>query len=82
MLSHSALHTPPVPHLGTQTADSLDAWRRRHINVITWSAVDMLYNQRQQRYYGQDADLPMGPRTATALLPPKASPQQEPPQQQ
>lgn len=56
-------------HTRTQTADSLDAWRQRDINVITWSAVDMLYNQRQKKYFGKDADLPMGKEAAQALLP-------------
>jgi len=60
----------PTPSYGT-TADSLDAWRQRNVNVITWSAVDMLYNQRQRRYFAQDADLPMGEAPARALLGPK-----------
>lgn len=56
---------PPAP-LGKEVPQpvyaalpmGLDAWKQRRISVITWSAMDMLYSQRQIELYKEDADLP------------------------
>ncbi len=37
---------------------NLEYWKQRQINVVSWSAMEMLYNERQLRYFKQDADLP------------------------
>lgn len=37
---------------------NLDWWKQRRINVITWNAIDMLYSERQLKYYREDMDVP------------------------
>jgi hypothetical protein len=37
---------------------SLEAWKQRQRNQISWNAIEMLYTPRQLKHYQQDADLP------------------------
>jgi cell division protease FtsH len=41
-----------ISHMG------LEAWKQRRINVITWSAMEMLYTDRQKKMYREDMDMP------------------------
>lgn len=47
----------PRPIYGQIQMD-LEWWKQRKINSITWSAIDMLYSERQLKYYRQDMDVP------------------------
>jgi hypothetical protein len=49
-----------LPHFSAvlQVSSGLEFWQRRHISTISWSAMEMLYSERQQQLYAQDADLP------------------------
>lgn len=35
-----------------------DSWQKRNTEVISWSAMELLYNERQMKYFAQDADMP------------------------
>ncbi len=35
-----------------------DSWQSRRTEVISWSAMELLYNERQMKYFAQDADMP------------------------
>ncbi len=49
-----------------QVVGDLEYWKQRPINVISWSAMEMLFNERQLKYYRQDADLPRSAAFADA----------------
>lgn len=52
------------PFYGRVGAD-LDWWRQRNVSVISWSAMEMLYNKRQVELYREDADLAPGSQAVT-----------------
>ena len=47
----------PRPLYGGVHMD-LEWWKQRHINVITWSAIEMLYTESQLKHYREDMDVP------------------------
>jgi len=56
---------PPAPleaeisgPLYGEVSGSLEYWKRRVFSNISWSAVEMLYTQRQLNYFKQDMDVP------------------------
>ena len=42
----------------SQLTGSLEYWKRRHFSTISWSAVEMLYSERQLKWFKQDMDVP------------------------
>jgi hypothetical protein len=44
---------------------SLEYWKRRHFSSVSWSAVEMLYSERQMAWFRGDMDVP-APRGAKA----------------
>lgn len=48
----------PVPLYGYTSEMALEWWKTRHISSISFRASDMLYSERQAKYYEQDMDLP------------------------
>lgn len=47
----------PKPLAGA-TGMSLEFWKQRRIDVVTWTAVDMLFNKRQMELFKDDMDVP------------------------
>jgi hypothetical protein len=37
---------------------SLEYWKRRHFSSVSWSAVEMLYSERQMAWFRGDMDVP------------------------
>ncbi|GLI69609.1 hypothetical protein VaNZ11_014276 [Volvox africanus] len=37
---------------------NLEWWSNRRSDAISWSAMEMLFNERQRKYFAEDADLP------------------------
>lgn len=48
----------PIPLYGYTTEMALEWWKTRQISNISFRAIDMLFNERQMKYYEQDMDLP------------------------
>ncbi|EFJ40530.1 hypothetical protein VOLCADRAFT_121711 [Volvox carteri f. nagariensis] len=48
---------PEGPLYGRLALD-LEWWRSRRSNAISWSAMELLFNERQRKYFAEDADLP------------------------
>jgi hypothetical protein len=45
------------PMLG-QLSGSLEYWKRRHFRTVSWSGAEMLFSERQMKWFRQDMDLP------------------------
>ena len=41
-----------------QLKGNLEYWKRRHFSTVSWSAVEMLYSERQMKWFKQDMDVP------------------------
>ena len=48
----------------SQLNGSLEYWKRRHFSTISWSAVEMLYSERQMKWFEADMDVPKHENTS------------------
>jgi hypothetical protein len=48
----------PWPYRYLQLKGNLEYWKRRHFSTVSWSAVEMLYSERQLKWFKQDMDVP------------------------
>ncbi|KAG2494742.1 hypothetical protein HYH03_006989 [Edaphochlamys debaryana] len=53
----------PEGHLYGRLALNLEWWKKRRSSTISWSVMDLLYDERKKKYFQGDADIPTDGRS-------------------